>query len=456
MKRLILDYLKRNKWIILFIGLYVVMTLASIFFDSEESREHRSEIFSTMFLFAMFFGTMILSGSRRTLGFDRAVRVLPLSSRQVGVGIWVCDVLSAPLAATATITLLFCIGFALGTVSGDYFQSLPLILVWGLMLGAVFLDLNVRGRPQGLAWLLLILDIGFLALAYKYAPPILDGWAAFETHDVLILSLGGVLAGASFYRAFRSYGALERRRASPARKLGKDAPAPALPSRRIGVLMPWLRTVAYSLIGLVLMLVLGAGYLMIAGRAWPTMAYFSEQPFAPKYAFLSALFSWNFGLFNFASWMPAFRALRSLPRSTNRLAFMQMGFTTTASIPVFLVALGPVIVYQREGILAMASIFLVVVGVGSSLCALAMSLGAHSNSLRSGAMGGSLAVLGFFLARSPRDAIDFNAPAISATLLVSALVLLGASFLLLRQAISASSRPYRTTGLLRGGFPERT
>ena len=38
--------------------------------------------------------------------------------------------------------------------------------------------------------------------------------------------------------------------------------------------------------------------------------------------------------------------------------------------------------------------------------------------------------------------------------IVVGLLLIGASFALFRQAICASSLPYRTTGLLRGGFAE--
>ena len=203
MKRILLDYLKRNRWIILCIPLYIGMTIGSIFFDSKEPGEINSDFFNSMFLITIFFGTMILSGPGRTLGFDRAVRILPLSSRQVGIGLWLCGVLPVPLVATATITLLFCLGSVLGTVSAEYFRSLPLIFVWGLMLSAVILDAIARGWPRGPTLLLVILDMGFPVLAYKYPPPILEAWAAFETRHVLILSFGGDRPGRASEKLYR-------------------------------------------------------------------------------------------------------------------------------------------------------------------------------------------------------------------------------------------------------------
>lgn len=446
MKRLILDYLKRNKWYIIlfvvyFLGAYCRTRLVEGDMDGRSRPRTRN---SFPFLSAIIFSSLIMIQDL-TRGRERILRTLPVSARRLGIALWLERVALGPVVAAFLIAASLTVHIVLGEVSVVDLVLVPLALAWGLSIAGTQILCLMRFH-----WTLVPLYVGLAAVGVSYGPPIQAPWAGLEVQHALTLSLGLTLAGFSFFFALRSrvvFGEYQPRSVATPRPEARDAEI-VLPPRRVGMAMPWLRVFRISWVVLFVVFILIA-FFVPRDMASGVLAFFGEQPFDVRYGIFAFLLSIIFAAISYIFWAFPRRAFRSLPLSTSRLAFILMGFPLVACLPLFVVTLTPVIVFQTEGALLMTMILLAGVGCG---------VGFRFSISPPLFMGGVVMIAGqtgvFFLigtltAYKIRE-LDLNTAPVFASLFLATVILMSAAFFLFRKGIASSSKPYRPVGLPAG------
>ena len=458
MGRLLADYVYRRGWVLLVgivwfyvVGLGVVMSAIM----------ELDKVIKTYDFIWMLFLPGFLAGARTfstdlRRGYGRVIRTLPVSARQLAGASWVVSVVLLPVIAALALTGAI-LTFRVTDPSTPWPVSLgsaPLALLLGIGPAGTWYLLNVLTNMdskkdtwrEALRQLYTVGLVVLLIIMLARGPRFYNGWVDHEGGELLILALGLCAATVSLvispYLLNRRI--LGRLHAGAGRE-AKSARVPQLfPSRGLSVAAPWLRPFAFCL-ACTLVAVL---FLAPSPASAP-----SERTWYSGSLMLGLLSLYMFaGLHVFGRQMASLRVFRSLPLSSTRLATCLLGFPAMPYAACCLIVLPLLIILWKEGFPVFVALLALSCGLVSLGCGLLFRFGAPSTALL--IVGGFiLFIVVPFLIWNFRPVspgiVDFFLDTIftfqTALLFGSLLIVLG--YLLIRQGIAASSRPYRSAPL---------
>lgn len=410
-------------------------------------------------------------------GYGRVIRTLPVGARQLAGASWVVSVALLPAIAAAALAGAILSVMPFGPSYWPMsLSSAPQALLEGVALAGTFYLLIVLTNAdskkdswsEALRWVYIFGLIFLLAWMAGHGPRFYNRWGSREGGKLLILGLGLCAAALSLVS---SPHLLDRRISARSHGAGgraaKSSRAPGVfPSRGLSMAAPWLRPFVYSLAGALLLLLLMAwsggnntGLPADRGKLTPLLLFGEGRSaggllpvFVMDYDVIFSLIIIYMvvGVQAFKRHLASLRAYRCLPLSAARLAAYLVRSIAMPYVAGAVVVLALPLVLRSRGSLNCVSALAFAIGLASLACGLRIRFGVSFSVFLVPLLVAWIFSSAFSSHMAGPPSARYFVPAV---LLPSGIenpifdtilaLLIGLGYLLIRQGIAVSSRPYR-------------